>query len=253
MATSQIDILTLVSAETLKDFPTNLPDELKEPLLKGMLEVGTALKEVAKAAKEGKPIRKNLSRPTDPTKGKLLDSVISLFISQVSMDESQVISERFQIGFERLLSLQTVIMTFAFLDAFMADTVRTICIARPEVLKSEKKIEWSTALTFDKKEDLIKYLIERYVFEFGWLNLLKRIEHLEKQVGIELETPASQIQLLDMAENIRHVAVHNGGKVSQEFIERTGRNDLAIGEFVPVTFESLRVHSSQACCAILGQ
>ena len=43
--------------------------------------------------------------------------------------------------------------------------------------------------------------------------------------------------MLEGAENIRHIIVHNGGRASQEFINRTGRNDLAVGEIVPVTAE----------------
>lgn len=246
MSTSQVAILTLVSGEAVKDFPKNLPEELREPLLSGMREVANALREVAEAAEKGKRVSVSLGRPNDPTKGKLLTSVIYLFMSQVKVDGPQDINETFKEGFERLLSSQAVIMAFAHLDAFMSDTMRAICVARPEVLKSEKKIEWSTALTFDKKEDLIKYLIERYVFEFGWLNLSKRVEHLKKQIGLNLVVPESELELLDMAENIRHVAVHNGGRASQEFIERTGRNDLAIGDFVPITFEDIEKISSVA-------
>jgi hypothetical protein len=245
-STSQVEILTLVSGEAVKDFPKHLPEELRGPLLLGMRETANALIEVAKAAEMGKRISRSVRRPNDPTKGKLLDSVLSLFISEVTADNSRGIDERFQEGFERLLSSQAIIMAFAHLDAFISDTMRAICVARPEVLKSEKKIEWSMALTFDKKEDLIKYLIERYVFEFGWLNLSNRVEHLKKQIGLELIQPESERELLDMAENIRHLAVHNGGRASQEFIERTGRNDLGIGDLVPITLDEIGKISSAA-------
>lgn len=242
IVTSQVDILTLVSAETLKDFPANLPDELRTPVLNGMREMAAALKEVAKAAEEGRSLKRNVGKETDAMKAKLVNSALSLFVSQALADSSNknaAIGEKLEIRFERLLSSQGIIMIFAYLDAFMADSMRAVCMARPEVLKREKKIEWSTALTFDKRDDLIRYLVERYVFEFGWLTLSKRIEHLKKDVGIELKIPRSEMDLLTLAENIRHVAVHNGGKVSQEFVERTGRSDLVVGDFVPITFEEI--------------
>ena len=243
MVTTQVEILTLVSAETLKDFPVNLPDELKTPILNAMLEMATALKDVVTAAKEGRSIKRKVGGTGDAKKGKLVDSALSLFMSQIPIDGSkqmgQELDEKLKLGFERLLSSQGIIMTFAYLDAFMADSLRAVCMARPEVLKSEKKIEWSTALTFDNKEDLIRYLVERYVFEFGWLTLSKRIDYLKKEVGIALRIPESEMKLLNMAENIRHVAVHNGAKVSQEFIERTGRKDLVVGDFIPISFEEI--------------
>ena len=246
MATSQVNILTLVSRETLKDFPANLPHELREPLQQAMLELSTALKEAAIAVKEGKSFKREVRRPTDDTTAELFISVINLYASQVSTNDSEGLNERFERGFERLLSSQGIIMTFAYLEAFMSDTIRSICTVRPDVLKSEKKIEWSTALTFDKKDDLIRYLIERYVFEFGWLTLSKRIEHLRKEVGIQLVIQEDEINLLQMAENIRHVAIHNGGKVSPEFIERTARNDLIVGDLVPITLEDVAEISQAA-------
>ncbi|HVS81248.1 MAG TPA: hypothetical protein VHE60_05905 [Pyrinomonadaceae bacterium] len=239
-AMSQIEILTFVGNETIKDFPSNLPLSLKDPLLAGMRQMSNVIGVVLKASESGKRLRKSIAASdSDPTKGKLLESVVTLIISSADVTKPKKLSKSFQIGFERLLGSQKLVMSFAYLDAFMADTLRAVCAARPEILKSAKKIDWATALGFEKKDDLIVHLVERYVYDFGWLTLSKRLEFLRKEFGLDIAPPEKEIELLHWAENIRHVAVHNGGRVSAEFIERTGKTELVLGEFVPIEFDEL--------------
>lgn len=246
MAISQIEVLILVSREATKDFPKNLPQELRSPLAEALREMGSALMEVATAAREGKKVAKSIKLPKDPIKSKLVESAFSLFFAQTKPTTLHETSKTFEVGFEKVLSSQALIMVFAHIEGFMADTLRVVCTVRPDVLKSEKKVDWATALAFDKKEDLISYLTERYVFEFGWQNLPKRLELLKKDTGLEIEYPQSELELIAMAENIRHVIVHNAGRVNQAYIEKTGRTDLAVGDLVPVTLEYIYQLSNAA-------
>src|SRR5205807_7395206 len=128
---------------------------------------------------------------------------LQLFLGLVPLGASAKLDKSSQPNFERLLSSQALIMVFAFVEAFLADTLRLICSVRPEILKTEKKIEWSTALEFDKKEDLIAHLRERYVYDFGWLSLDERVKHLRGKLGLEINTPTSDLKLLLWWENVR--------------------------------------------------
>lgn len=245
-ATNQIQIVTIVASESLKEFPQNLPDALRKPLLGSMLEFATLLTQVVDSAKDGRKGRRSLKPLSgDPTKATLLYSVLQLYVGQISVGASEE-SNSSQPDFERLLSSQALIMVFAFVEAFIGDTLRLICSLRPEILKTEKKIEWATALEFDNKEDLITHLRERYVYDFGWFSLDERVKHLRAKLGLEVGTPASDLELLSLWENVRHVVIHNGGRVSQEFRTRTHQVDLPIGEPIPITFKDIERISTAA-------
>ena len=56
-------------------------------------------------------------------------------------------------------------MSYACLNAFIADSVRAICLRRPAVLKSDKKVEWSTLIELGNWNDIFTYLVETYVFK----------------------------------------------------------------------------------------
>jgi hypothetical protein len=50
-----------------------------------------------------------------------------------------------------------------------------------------------------------------------------------------LDFPADELDDLDAAENLRHIIVHNGSRVSPEYLTRTKRTDLRVGDRVQVT------------------
>ncbi|MFQ5848679.1 MAG: hypothetical protein ACE5IQ_13545 [Candidatus Methylomirabilales bacterium] len=131
-------------------------------------------------------------------------------------------------------------MLFAHLDAFLADTVRAICFKCPEVLKCDKKMDWAQIIACGSWETVLDRLVEEYVFAFGWPGLTKRVEHMKERIGLELEVPEEELQEIRGAELIRDVIVHNGGQVSQEYLNRSGRTDVAVGDGIDVGGEELR-------------
>ena len=145
-----------------------------------------------------------------------------------------------EMDFSRILNSQALVMLFAHLDAFMADRMRSICRVRPEVLKCDKKMEWSDIVSSGSWDKLMDQMIEEYVYTFGWRSVKKRIDFLNKQIGLAIDFSDSDSTLIEDFENIRNVIIHNGGKVSQEYIDRSGRADLSIGSPIPVALEDVR-------------
>jgi hypothetical protein len=253
-------VLNLAAGEVLRDFPARLPEGLREPLGRDMLKVGRMLTEavseigvgveaeerarmldqelsrveaeIEAESKKGKVKTTSAELDQMDTEGRIFVHVLFMFIALSLLDISP-----HDLDFNRLLCSQQLVMVLAHLDAFMADSLRAICRVRPEVLMSEKKLEWSTLISCGGWDELLAHLIEQYVFEFGWRSIYKRVQFLKEQLGLVIDFPESDIELLEEAENIRNIIVHNGGRVSQEYIARTGRDDLRIGDFVPVTLE----------------
>jgi len=232
---SQIRILTFVNEAVFEDFPLNLPDGLRHALLDAVGELPRVVQEMLEGGKEEGA---SLGLTDDETTSDLVFWTTLPFFAYLYSGAGPGLAERslpFEPGFETLLRSQSLIMAFACLDAFKADILRAICKVVPEILRSKKKIEWKTALTFGSREELLLHLAERYVLEFNWLSVPKRLDFLCAEIGLDIPVTEAEVEFFGYAENVRHILVHNGGKVSQEFIERTGYRDLTVGEFVPVT------------------
>ena len=238
MGLRQTEFQTLVTREVLREFPANLPEHLQETLTKSLVEIGKTVLKAAQMAEEGKEASFSIPTSKNEIDQKLLDSTIFFYLAIIGSKKGKTkeAKEVIQQGFERIISSQSLVMVFAHIDAFLADTVRIICFIHPEILRSEKKIDWATAIAFENKDQLLEFLRERFVLEFGLPNLSKRVEYLSKNLGVDIDRTKIDLELLDNAENTRHIIIHNGGKVSQEFLERTKRTDVKIGDFIPVDF-----------------
>lgn len=239
----------MVFSEIFLDFPENLPESLQtvvqkvpEVFVKVASKLADLPKEYFDKHNDGVDLG-NLDVDFAPYNSfeeiydsPLYSSVLALFLAQVNLGISQS-----TINYERLLYQQELIMMFAHLDAFIADTLRIICQARPEMLKRKKSIEWSTILSCGGWQELMDFLVEQFVYEFGWPPLRKRLKMMDEQLGIQISYPDYDfdISLLEEAENIRHILVHNGGRVSKEYIDRVGQYNLQVGDYIPLTFDYL--------------
>ncbi|MBA7495105.1 hypothetical protein ES702_05684 [subsurface metagenome] len=243
LSINQTRMLTIVSREVFKDFPKGLPQNVQRSI---HVSTGQMLSVINKALGREESVVK---RTKDKLKG-LYDIKITkdmgstiLFMSIALINLGIPLME---IESESLLYSQELVMIFAHLDAFMSDSLRIICQACPEVLKRNKKIDWATAISCGGWEKLLDHLIEKYVFEFGWQSISKRIKSLREELGIIVKYRGSDLELLEEAEELRNIVVHNGGRVSQEYIAKTGRNDLIVGAFYPLKSKYLGKVSSAA-------
>ena len=245
ISVSQAKILTMVAGESLKEFPINLPENLGKTMAEAVIGYFDTFKIMINAAeekmkgKQASSIHKIAEEYLSNVSGlneienRLSAEVINMLIAMTKIYSDENLSD--DIDFERILYSQELVMLFAYLDAFMADSLRIICKKTPEILKSGKKIDMDTIISCGGWIELLDYLTERYIYEFGWPSLSERVEILKKRLGLVINFPENYLEILEQAENIRHIIVHNGGKVSQKYIAKTGQNDLVIGQFIPIT------------------
>jgi len=228
LSVSQTSLLTRVASEVLKDFPRKLPDNLYRTLKEDLRKAVDAFRRLFSVSRPGE----ESPTITFQTEGDIFQPTFDMYSAQA------MLGHRIQPqDFMRTLCSQELVMLFAHLDAFIADSVRAICQVRPEVLKRDKTIEWKIIFDCGGWEHLVNHLIERYVYEFGWGTVRKRIGFVTKEFGLEVEMSEASLRLIDEAENTRNIVVHNGGRVSQEYIARTGRTDVTLGELVPLPLE----------------
>ena len=179
----------------------------------------------------------NLKEPRPKKRSKPKDSVYAdlfaptLWILLTTFQEGKGLN---QMDFTRVVCEQQLTMTFAYLDAFCADTIRTILRVRPEILKTNKQMDWKTALALGNWDSLVEHMMESYVYDFGWSNVAERMTAVENKLGVELRIAPKDLSRMEQAELIRNVVMHNGGRASSEYLKRSGNAKLKIGDHVPL-------------------
>ncbi len=216
--------LVMLNAENiLKEYPMKLPPEIRDPILAfGRLLVGGQTTTTGSSTQE-QPIA--AARASSTQGGTGIEEETYLILVPTFGLMMFEIGEENKFDFSQTVYAKEVVMQVAYLDAFVQDTIAVICRLRPEVTKSTKQIA--------------DFFRERV----NWF----------EQFGLDLKAAETQIRWLEEAENVRHILVHNGGKVDEEFLRRTGRKDLTVGEPFPLRWHYLlRVYcGSKAFAATL--
>jgi hypothetical protein len=149
-------------------------------------------------------------------------------------------------SFRRAVLAQQLIMIFAHLDSFIADSVRVICEALPDVLKSrDRKMEWECIIDCGSWEELLEHLIEEYVARSDRGPILKRIDKMKDAFRLDLRLDHRALGTLEVAERVRHAFVHSGGRADSTFLDRCRVDNVAPGTSINLQSATLDdVHRS---------
>lgn len=233
------EFLTCVSSIIFKDFPVNLPPEI-------LRAVATPIKQLLLWAKSSGTLKKPQLDQLDKYLGKYEDLEIISIYSEIwapylmlLMVETEM-KDRFQ--WDKLAISQQLIMIFTFFDSFFSDSIRSICEIKPDILRRDRKISWREVLELGNFDNLLQHLIEAFVFKPSWNNIKKRLKNVEKEINLKLDIPEDDKNFLHKAQQIRHLLVHSGGRVTPEFLRRSGSSakGLKIGDYVNIDLDYLK-------------
>lgn len=153
--------------------------------------------------------------------------------------------------FRRAVLSQQLIMIFAHLDSFIADSVRVICEALPDVLKSrDRKLEWERIINCGSWDELLEHLIEEYVARSDRGPVLDRIDNMKRTFGLDLRVDNRALGTLEVAENVRHAFVHSGGRADSSFLNRCKVEDMVPG--TPINFRSATIDDVNRSALLAG-
>ena len=222
----QSDITLIAAGAALESFPKNLPESIKGDLASDLLAVGNAIRKLFD--KTG-GLRKSKKVASIELGSKPNAAFYPMFnLLAVSAIEGQ---DTTKIDFQTALFRQHLVMIVAHVEAYLGDCVRAICLAEPRVLQSEhKQITWADALLCQDRSSLIATLADQFVNSVLLdKDIAGLLAHLKKLFKLEVVVEREHIKRLSIAEQVRHIIVHNGGRVDQKFKNKTGLN-LTIGE-----------------------
>jgi hypothetical protein len=130
-------------------------------------------------------------------------------------------NEDSKVQFSEAVYAQLLVMIFAHLDAFLTDTIRAICVIQPNVLKSQKQMDWASIIALGNWDALFETMTEKFVYEYGFKGVVKRIEKMQKDFGIKPAISEFTLLKIEVAEYVRNLLIHNGGRVNHEFLQLT--------------------------------
>lgn len=243
----QTQLISLVSSHFFHDFQT----QTEESVDKLMTEFQKALMEALDKTSEETTVetrvtrKKLLNLQSDEYEYSLafgtLLLILNSFCDPYNTNKTPVSLSELGQHFCQLARYQALVMVFAHLDAFIDDTLRVACHARPQILKNrEKQVTWEKVLQFQNMEDLIEYFTEELVYEFGHQSVDGQINSLkEKPLKLKLTISNEELKFLRVLEKRRNLIVHNGGVVTQRYIEETNDTNVKVGQVVEVSDQEL--------------
>jgi hypothetical protein len=116
------------------------------------------------------------------------------------------------------IMLSRAVETF---DLYLQRILVSIFLSKPEILKSEGKIEISTVIDIKNSEDLITHIAERKINELSYKSLDDLSRYINATTGINLFENEETYHTILMASEIRNLIAHNDCKVNERFLKKT--------------------------------
>lgn len=247
---SQTKLIAQFAGELFTNFPRRLPPELRKKLKEGLRSWASKTIEVAKAAMKEPGHKIKMEWISDD----LLEAAVAMLSAHFLAHRGEKTKVSLP-NFRDLIYEQELVMLLAHLDAFFDQSVRAMCVAEPRILHGNKELTWSDILHCENFEGIIRRMIETYTLELGVKPVAQRFKHLQGKHGLKiaLEEGCMPLRVLDDAEALRNIIVHNGGRVSREYLKRTKRSDVKIGDVVSVDegFRGIAYLSVRICAEAL--
>jgi hypothetical protein len=237
----QARLLATIAANKLSGFPENMPDEWVNVLSK-LGRMGDKTFNVEDIDKLEVSIEDEDILVTKDEKGVLkvhLDESDDISISMLMMFSGMTLVNKDieDFPFENISYSQQLVMNFAYLDSFVGDSIRFVCKVRPEILKRNKKIEWKTIFDIGGWDGIVEHIVEEFVFEMGWESVDSLVNKMRSDLGLKMDISYDIVNEIVEAQQARNMVIHNGSRANKEYIKRTGRVDIGIGDEIVVDRE----------------
>lgn len=141
--------------------------------------------------------------------------------------------------FQRFLSGLIVSRSVDNFHTYISEALLDVFKARPETLRSGKKVEVREVLECESIEEFAGLIAERRIEELSHEGFPSMQRYLVERLGIDVELDQEELRSASEATAIRNVVVHNRGYVNARFLRDTGRKDLSVGDPLELEMETV--------------
>lgn len=255
-AITQTKLISILAEHSFTEFPARLPTALKQHTKQTLNKVAQKIYQEVKGDKEKaceiavdhvllETIEREYPEASEFSKDVLemikIFGVAMAFANKEVTDElvEEMTKEEFGDRLRLLVRHQAMVMMLAHFEAFMADTLRVMCRARPDILRMERKVTWADVLQFETMVDFIEYITEKYLNDlFFEKNIAEQIGTLANMCRADISD--EEKRFLYRYEARRNLIVHNGGVVSERYIKETRDTSVTVGQVVQVSSDDIR-------------
>lgn len=120
-----------------------------------------------------------------------------------------------------------------FVDRYLlhvSEVLTALFTLRPEMLRSNEKVEIQFILEHTSMEELVKALIERKVTALAFEGMRKLAHYFDGHLKIPLFDTDEQLEVGVLAVELRNLFTHNQGVVNRLFKQRVPGFDCTLGE-----------------------
>jgi len=125
-------------------------------------------------------------------------------------------------------------------QTYLTDLLTLIFLAKPETLKSQKKVTREFCVEHHTANDLISALAEQTVTELAYQNIHDLATFFDEDLKLPLFTRSEDLELAALCVDIRNIITHNRGFVNRFFAQRHPDYAEAIGQRITLSEKFIR-------------
>lgn len=246
-----IRVLSNLSIKIFHKYPKNIPNEIYQPISEDL----SYAKEIFTLHFD-KFDQQNSKKKADPLNYKLKSKLSSIFLEStiakgIQMTETAkktpTIDEdktyKLQSLFKKIILEEEFLSYYSIFEAYISNILTIIFKKNPRKLNPQdlprnesREMRWDDILQFSNYTDLINYMIEKYVYSFGYKSLYERMRTLQdRRFGFNLKLNNEVKSFLDEVDEIRNCLIHNGGRISIKGLKKLQQPDLKVGDWIIIT------------------
>ena len=121
--------------------------------------------------------------------------------------------------FTERIKRQSLVMLFAYFEAFLLDSLKLICDRKPEKMCSSKTLIIEEIIKSGSYESVMSLVREKYITEV-WTDVLSTLGLFDGSFVTKCFN-TDELDFFKKFLQLRHIIVHNDCKASQQFIRQT--------------------------------
>lgn len=116
--------------------------------------------------------------------------------------------------------------------SYLSDLIKDVFSTRPDALRTNDQLRFKEIMSFDTKDQIVEYMIDKRVNELSFLGIEKLSEDIASKFNFRFfESKRRSLTIKKIAEK-RNVLVHNRGIVNSRYLQLSGDRFAKIGEKV---------------------
>lgn len=234
----------MIGSTILEDLPQNLPPSIKDAFSHDLDIIKKQIEDSLSQARTIPPSEQSacsIEFGYGPTKFKSeVSFALFSFIFVRGWSEKEV--DEGGLLFKNVLREQDIVMTIAHMESFLNESLAAICRKVPAIIEnSQKQVTWEKALSHKTRESLFEDLVAEHISsQFRGKSIADRVAYFIKNHGLNLKLQVHILSDLELAEQVRHLIMHNGGRIDERFKRHTGITNLKVGSSYPLDDELVR-------------